>query len=137
MIDGRILYNDTLSLLAESKKQKPSSLEGKLILGAIQPHKPMPWFQSRVRLTNVQVYSSQLGTEELKLLTTSHVCQGEGDYLSWKDMSWTFHGAVVNGEVTLHQFCQPELELRYVMSAHFNSWTDCMEFCPKIRRYCT
>ena len=133
VVNGKILYNETLPSLLGSQKQKPRTLDGKLILGAFDPN-ILPWQQSRVRVTNVQVYSSLLNLEELKLLTTNQICQREGDILSWRDMSWTFHGMVVAGEVMLKEFCQPKMELRYVMSVPFDSWTDCMEICPKIKR---
>ena len=118
VINERVGHNEILPILMDSRKQKPTSLQGRLILGAADTMPSWAWMQSRVKVTNVQVYSSQLGLEKMKLLTTVQVCHGDGDdlslgkgdYLSWEDMSWTFHGTVVTGEVSLHTFCQIETE---------------------------
>ena len=68
----------------------PKNLTGKILLGA--KSYGGNWDVTRNKVTNLNIFSSQLSVTRMKSMTRSRLCHEEGDHLAWRDMEWVLHG---------------------------------------------
>ena len=71
-------------------KKIPKNLSNKLVLGASSYGED--WYAQSNKVTNVNIFSSTLPTEEMKTMTQGPDLAKDGDYLAWRDMEWILHG---------------------------------------------
>ena len=80
VVNGHVIIDQIIKEFANSGREKPKSLEGRLSL-----FKNFPtdiWYQSRQRLTNLNVFSYALTIDELISKTDGKNCTTEGKKLS-------------------------------------------------------
>ena len=110
---------------------KPTSLSGKLLLGKTQID-PNIWLQNRMLVTNLNVYSTRLSVDEMKMITFGEDCGlAEGDILAWESSGWRLEGAASWISVGKEELCEKEETILFFDQ---NLWrmSDCQQLCPKL-----
>ena len=65
------------------------------------------WHQVRAKVTNLNIYSSQLPLESMKKKTSGEICgEQDGDYLSWSNSSWKLTGAATWTDIEVEDLCR-------------------------------
>ena len=76
----------------------------------MKSRRPGFWFQSRMNVTNVNIFSS-LSLVDMISLTSQDVCGTdqvgeEKMYLAWANMNWKIVGEVTTVDVDKEEFCR-------------------------------
>ena len=82
----------------------------------------------------MNVFSSLLSNSSMVNITAGQACAAKGDYLSWDQMEWKTFGQVTEGSVSMEDLCQMESKSSILLPTTFQTWQQCMDFCPKLRR---
>ena len=88
VVNGTLVENATFSHVKESNNM-PTDLTGRIVLGAGQIRK---WSMLSNRVTNLNIFTTDLTIEEMQKNTMQGRCAPEGDYLAWRDMQWKLKG---------------------------------------------
>ena len=124
MINGKILHDKIDAFFENSTSTLPQSLKGELLqyksspgplviipgaLTLMKAHDPGYWYEARMNVTNVNIFSD-LATEELIDLTTAGVCLHqeaveERLYLAWPEMKWKVVGSLETFNISTKEFC--------------------------------
>ena len=89
-VNGRFVYENTLSLLKDSlSNKKPTFLRNKLEIGRyvdFQKSKQYSW-----KVSNLHVFYGNKSNADIAKMT-KNLCNASGDYLAWNDMAWNEAG---------------------------------------------
>ena len=130
VVNGHIIINQVVTEFINTN-EKPKSLQGKLSI--FKSFYSGFWYQSRQRLTNLNVYGSALTLEKLMDLTDGENCSDEGDYLSWKESQWNVTGRVNQMSVIKEEdLCYRSTSNIVLFTDIFLEWKECMLFCEKL-----
>ena len=113
---------------------EPFSFEKHILLGAHEYNfsaSTSYFSQSEAAVSNVNIFSSSLSTQEMVKLTTNETCK-PGDVLSWTEASWRFTGHVQASE-TQHICKTPNSADYSLFPSNFYSCFDCIKLCPRIQ----
>ena len=93
------------------------------------------WHQVRAKVTNLNIYSSQLPLESMKKKTSGEICgQQDGDYLSWSNSSWKLTGAATWTDIEVEDLCRKESNIN-VFTGHGATDIDhCTQLCTKLHK---
>ena len=131
VINGRIMIDKVIAEFINSANEKPKSLEGRLSL--FKNFRSGFWYQSRQRLTNLNVYSSALTLDKLINLTNGEQCAEQGDYLSWKEAQWNVTGNVNQESIVNEEdLCYRPASNIVIFTDLFLGMEECMFFCEKL-----
>ena len=100
-----------------------------MILGSVYSTLRVKWIQSSNKLTKVEIFSFALAVEKMMEYTKGKGCGDSGDYLSWEEMQWNFHGSAKIEHMEAEEVCtvQP--------FNFFNTgfeWKPCMHLCENL-----
>ena len=110
---------------------KPTSLSGKVILGKVQII-PNRWYQNRMLVTNLNVFSGLLPVSKMKQITFGEDCgKAEGDYLAWRGSDWRLEGGAQWREVGVKDICEREESVQF-FDQYLEKMTDCKQLCSKL-----
>ena len=130
MVNGHIVIDKVIEEFINSVNEKPKSLEGRLSL--FKTSISVVWYQSRQRMTNVNVYASALTVDEMIDLTEEENCAKEGDYLSWREAQWNVTGNVNQESMVKEEdLCHTPPSNIVLFTDKFFEWEECMLFCEK------
>ena len=130
VVNGHIMIDQIIEEFINSSNERPKSLEGRLSL--FKNFNSGIWYQSRQRLTNLNVYASALTVEKMINLTDGENCAGKGDYLSWKEAEWKITGNVDQKSVVKEEhLCFSPKSKIVLFTDLFLDWEECMFFCEK------
>ena len=92
VVDGTLVENVIVDQVKD-RKNMPSDISGKIVLGAWQWSGSKKW-QARTtnQVTNLNIFSTALTISDMQEITLGRNCNREGDYLAWKDMKWDLKG---------------------------------------------
>ena len=90
--------------------------------------------QSRVIVSNVNVYGQALPVEEMEKITSGTLRSSEGDYLSWVNSKWDLFGTVVETNIDPSSICKRAKFFKYLFPDKFTTHKGCMEFCLKLKQ---
>ena len=131
VVNGHIIIDQVIEEFVNSTNEKPKSLQGRLSL--FKNFYSGFWYQSRQRLTNLNVYSSVLKVDEMISLTAGENCTGEGDYLSWRESQWNITGNVdKESTVKEEDICFRAPSNIVMFTDYFLEWEECMLLCEKL-----
>ena len=130
VVNGHIIIDQVIPEFMNTEDERPKSLEGRLSLFKI--FYSGFWYQSRHRLTNLNVHASALTVDEMINFTEGENCAQEGDYLSWKEAQWNVTGNVNQESIIKKEdLCfQPSSNI-VLFTDLFLEWEECMLFCQK------
>ena len=118
------------STIAGITNNVPKDLSGKVVLGSIYyTNRAKPWVQSSNKLTKLEIFSSALEVTKMMEYTRGEGCGDDGDYLSWNEMQWNFHGGAKVEHLEAEETC--EVPLSYYFSAGFEMKA-CMHLCENL-----
>ena len=131
VVNGQIIIDQIVSeLINIADKEKPKSLEGRL--GLFKSSYNGFWYQSRQRLTNLNVYSSGLTMDKLISITAGENCADRGDYLAWRESQWNITGNInLESVVKEEDLCLRSTSNLVLFTDLFYDWEECMLFCEK------
>ena len=131
VVNGQIIIDQVVSeLINIADKEKPKSLEGRL--GLFKSSYNGFWYQSRQRLTNLNVYSSGLTMVKLIGITAGENCADRGDYLAWRESQWNITGNInLESVVKEEDLCLRSTSNLVLFTDLFYDWEECMLFCEK------
>ena len=126
MVDGTLVLNGHF-IEVKNSKSRPKDLSRRLILGA-QSYGGH-WTASAQKVTNLEIFSSLLPVEKMKIMTRGGSCVEEGDYLAWADMEWILHGRASIETTEKEQTCdeKPLVDLFYTPFP--GGMDSCMQHC--------
>ena len=123
-----VVFDDTIEDVKTG--DKPRTLENRLILNFVnQNGKIYPTLHST---GNVNIHRKALSIKEMESITSGFECESVGDYLAWKEMSFRTVGNI-SVEFT-DKMCRKHDGFLKAFTAEFNSWSECMRFCPKVEQ---
>ena len=128
VVNGNKEVDQVIKEFENSFKKRPKTMEEKLLLFKMWPMGF--WYQSRGRVSNINIFAAKLSPEKMIDITAGNSCGAKGDYLSWKDMKWTLFGDAREDQVKLDNICQENSNI-FVLTEEFPSQQDCMLACPK------
>ena len=128
VVDGELLMETGWKV-----NNKPDNLN--LVLGLWKKSK-----EQTGRTTNLNIFSSALPVEQMKLQTSAGVeeCGLQGDYISWEksfeEEQWTIHSKarLVNLDGGLESPCMAKGKINVFPMIERHSHTDCMDHCKKL-----
>ena len=130
VVNGHIIFDQVILEFTNSIEEKPKSLDDRLSI--FKNYNSGIWYQSRQRLTNLNIYGSALTVDKMINLTHSENCSEEGDYLSWADAQWNVTGNVdQNSTVKKEDLCYSSISNIVLFTDIFHNWEECMLFCEK------
>ena len=130
VLNGETIEDDIFKELIGATDKIPQDLSQKLLLGKVFQGF---WYQSSQRVTNVNVWGSASGKEDMAEITTAVGCGREGDLLPWKKMEWKLKGEAALDETTKEELCHEESNI-LVLTAGMAKADDCIQACPKLQR---
>ena len=130
VVNGHIIVDKVIVEFINTASERPKSLEGKLSI--FKNFNYGFWYQSRQRLSNLNVYASALAIDDIINLTEGENCANEGDYLSWKESQWNVTGNT-NFESTVKKddLCYRSASKIVLFTDLFFNMEECMFFCEK------
>ena len=99
---GELVDNSTFPQII---KNVPRDMSGKLILGSLYYTTVAQWYTSSNKVTKLEIFSSALAVEKMIEYTKGEGCGDEGDYLSWTEMQWNFHGDAKIEQMETEETC--------------------------------
>ena len=99
---GELVDNGTLPGIS---KNVPTNLSSKVILGTFYKTADSWWEPSSNKVTKLEIFSSALTVEKMLKYTKGEGCGDEGDYLSWTEMQWNFHGGAKIEQMETEETC--------------------------------
>ena len=110
----------------------PESLVGNLVLmkgyvtGGV-------WSQGYGKVTNLNIFSGSMSTKEMVATTAGEKCGGQdGDYLSWKNSSWSLRGAAKWKEVPVEDLCRKDFSIQLLTTKVVQRPDACKQLCSKL-----
>ena len=129
VVNGHIIIDQVITEFVNTD-EKPKSLAGRL--GLFKNFPTGFWYQSRQRLTNLNVYDRALTADEMTNLTDGENCAAEGNYLSWKEAEWNVTGNINReSRVKEEDLCYHPTSNIVLFTDLFLDWEECMAFCKK------
>ena len=125
---GELVDNSTIAGITNNV---PKDLSGKVVLGSHYYTNVAKWVQSSNKLTKLEIFSSALAVTKMMEYTRGEGCGDDGDYLSWDDMQWNFHGGAKIEHLEAEETC--EVPLFNYFSAGFEMKA-CMHLCENLGR---
>ena len=105
VVNGVKVFNVEREEFRNTTAWMPGSLEGKIIV--FKQYYSGFWFQHRGKFTNMNIFSSMISLEAMRLRTSGEAdCTGAGDYLSWEEMEWSVSGDVETGPMHTEDLCK-------------------------------
>ena len=130
VVNGHTIVNQVFEELINIVEETPKSLEGRL--GLFKNYYNGFWYQSRQRLTNLNVYSSALTIDKMISITDGDDCAARGDYLSWRESQWNITGNIRQESVVKEEdLCLRSTSNIVLFTDFFYDWEECMLFCEK------
>ena len=130
VVNGHIIIDQVITELINTN-ENPKSLDGKLSL--FKNFYSGFWYQSRQRLTNLNVYATALTIDKMIDLTDRENCSDEGDYLSWTESQWNVTGNIDQESVVKEEdICYRSTSTIVLFTDIFLEWEECMFFCEKL-----
>ena len=109
-----------------------SSLRGNLVLKKVFLDKGT-WGQTPGRVTNVNIFSGLMEAEQMVLRTSGESCgEQDGDYLSWKNSSWTLFGGARWTEVAVSDLCRKFSSTQLFSTQRVTQPKDCRLLCQNM-----
>ena len=130
VVEGHMLLNETFEVLTEDKVL-PQGLTGRLLLGLLQYENN--WYTSDGKISNVNIFSSELSMDAMRRVTTEGVageCGRKGDYLAWEVMEWNLHGKVTKEAEQKDKICHLKQNI-LLFYTRFQRMDVCMTLCQK------
>ena len=111
------------------------ALKGNLVLQKIFNNRGI-WTQSKGTVTNLNVFSGLMTTEEMVVRTSSGEGCGkqDGDYLSWSNSSWSLQGAAKWTEVSKEDLCKKYFDIQTFTTQVVQRPDDCKVLCSKFHK---
>ena len=129
VVNGKKLEDKAFPIPAG--EQPPSDLTGKLAIfkGSIGL-----WYQSKDKMSNLNIFSKQLTLPEMVSRTAGDDCgKADGDYLDWESAEWVLEGKASLGEVSVEDLCRKESNIQ-LFTAPVSDIGQCMDLCVKIQK---
>ena len=130
VVNGQAVEDVKRDVLKEAASDKPRDLNGKILIGAT--YTPTGWKSLSHKTSSVNIFASALSLGAMEEITTSENCVHQGDYLSWDESKWTFHGEASLEKEDKSDFCRGKSKFGFY-SAPFPSLYLCMQHCEKLK----
>ena len=128
VVNGKKLEDKAFPIPAG--EQPPSNLTGKLL---IFKGYPGFWYQSKNKVSSLNIFSKQLTLSEMESRTAGNECgKVDGDYLAWETAEWVLKGKASFGEVTVEDLCRRESRIQ-LLTSPIASLGQCRNLCEKIQ----
>ena len=130
VVNGHIIIDQVIEEFINTADIRPKSMEGRLSL--FKTFYTGYWYNSRNRLSNLNVYGSALAVDDMINITAGERCPGEGDYLSWKESQWNVTGNINQESMVKEEgLCYRPVSNIVLFTDIFVEWEECMLFCEK------
>ena len=131
VVNGQIIIDQVISVFIDSTINKPKTLDGRLSL--FKNNWSGVWYQSRQRLTNLNIHASAQTLDKMINLTAGEHCAEQGDYLSWKEAQWNVTGNIDHDSIVKKEdLCYRSTSNILMFTDKFLDWEECMLFCEKL-----
>ena len=112
VVNGKKLEDKAFPIPAGAKP--PSNLTDNLLIFKLYQGY---WYQSKNKVSNLNVFSKKLTLSEMETRTSGDDCgKADGDYLAWESAEWTLKGKASFGEVTVEDLCRRESRIQVFTS---------------------
>ena len=128
VVNGKKLEDKAFPIPAG--EHPPSSLTEKLL---ILKHDIGFWYQSKNKVSNLNIFSKQLTLAEMVSRTAGDDCgKADGDYLAWESAEWILKGKTILGEVSVEDLCRRESDIQ-IFTSPIGSLDQCKNLCEKMQ----